>query len=70
MFARSLKNKASSLLSMPVAQRQQIRRLNLHEYQSMEIMKSFGVATPQGIPADTPEQADAAFKQIKGNRGK
>ena len=25
-----------------------VRNLNLHEYQSMEIMKSFGVAVPNG----------------------
>lgn len=47
---------------------QQVRRLNLHEYQSLDIMKTFGVATPQGIPASTPAEAEAAFNKIKAGR--
>jgi succinyl-CoA synthetase beta subunit len=68
MFSRVLrsnKKAASALISAPS---QQVRRLNLHEYQSLDIMKTFGVATPQGIPATTPAEAEAAFNKIKGGR--
>ncbi|KAF1321530.1 Succinyl-coa ligase beta-chain, mitochondrial precursor, partial [Globisporangium splendens] len=68
MFGRVLRNNkkaASALLNVPS---QQVRRLNLHEYQSLDIMKGFGVATPQGIPATTPAEAEAAFNKIKAGR--
>ncbi|GLE09597.1 hypothetical protein PINS_up021325 [Pythium insidiosum] len=70
MFGRILRNNraASALLSLPAAQRQQVRRLNLHEFQSLEIMKGYGVATPRGIPATTPEEAEAAFNAIRDGR--
>ncbi|OQR89856.1 succinyl-CoA ligase beta-chain, mitochondrial precursor [Thraustotheca clavata] len=55
--------KASSLLRVPG---HQVRRLNLHEYQSMEIMKSFGVAVPSSLPASTPAEAEAAYNTLKG----
>ncbi|KAG1703586.1 hypothetical protein DVH05_007530 [Phytophthora capsici] len=67
MFGRVLRN--PKLMSMPARQSAQVRRLNLHEFQSLEIMKGFGVATPQGIPADTPAEAKAAFSKIRGDRG-
>jgi len=35
-----------------------VRNLNLHEYQSMQIMDSFNVAIPAGGPAFTPEEAE------------
>ncbi|KAL7485430.1 hypothetical protein ACHAW6_011049 [Cyclotella cf. meneghiniana] len=41
-----------------------VRRLNLHEYQSAQIMKSCGVNVPLGIPAHTVEEAVAAAKSI------
>lgn len=65
MFGRVAR---SSLLSMPARQAQQVRRLNLHEFQSLDIMKGFGVATPAGIPATTPEEAEAAFNTIRAGR--
>lgn len=67
MFGRVARH-SKSLLAMPAAQRQQLRRLNLHEFQSLEIMKTFGVETPRGIPASTPAEAEAAFKAIRGDR--
>lgn len=67
MFGRVLRN--PKLMAMPARQSAQVRRLNLHEFQSLEIMKGFGVATPQGIPADTPAEAKAAFSKIRGDRG-
>ncbi|RLN68814.1 hypothetical protein BBJ28_00019157 [Nothophytophthora sp. Chile5] len=70
MFGRVLRHSTgASLLSLPARQSAQVRRLNLHEFQSLEIMKGFGVATPQGIPANTPEEAKAAFSKIRGDRG-
>jgi hypothetical protein len=69
MFGRIVRNRtAASLLAMPAPQRQQLRRLNLHEFQSLEIMKTFGVVTPRGIPATTPAEAEAAFNSIRGSR--
>uniref|UniRef100_F0WJ84 Succinate--CoA ligase [ADP-forming] subunit beta, mitochondrial n=1 Tax=Albugo laibachii Nc14 TaxID=890382 RepID=F0WJ84_9STRA len=47
---------------------QHVRHLNLHEYQSMDIMKEYGIRIPQGLPAQTPEEADNAYKQIVGNK--
>ncbi|KAL3783988.1 hypothetical protein HJC23_013368 [Cyclotella cryptica] len=41
-----------------------VRRLNLHEYQSAQIMQSCGVNVPLGIPAHTVEEAVAAAKSI------
>jgi succinyl-CoA synthetase beta subunit len=41
-----------------------LRHLNLHEYQSAQIMKSCGVNVPLGIPAHTVEEAVAAAKDI------
>ena len=58
------------LMALPARIPAHVRRLNLHEFQSLEIMKGFGVATPQGIPADTPAEAKAAFIAIRGDRGK
>jgi len=43
---------------------QQKRFLNLHEYQSAQIMKDAGVNVPFGIPATTVEEAVAAGKEI------
>jgi succinyl-CoA synthetase beta subunit len=41
-----------------------VRCLNLHEYQSAQIMKEAGVNVPFGIAAHTVEQAVAAAKEI------
>ncbi len=38
--------------------------MNLHEYQSKELMKKFGVAVPNGIMAESPEAAEAAAKEL------
>lgn len=31
--------------------------MNIHEYQAKQLFNRFGVATPQGLPASTPEEA-------------
>ncbi len=41
------------------------QRMNIHEYQGKEILKSFGVAVQEGIVADTVEQAVEAAKKMK-----
>ncbi len=38
--------------------------MNIHEYQAKELMEKFGVATPRGKVASTPEQAEAAAKEL------
>lgn len=50
---------------------QQVRRLNLHEFQSMEIMQKFQVAVPHGEAASSVEDAEKAFESItKGDKSK
>jgi succinyl-CoA synthetase beta subunit len=41
--------------------------MNIHEYQSKEILKQFGVAVPEGYVATTPEEAVEAAKKIQAN---
>eukprot|EP00834_Sanchytrium_tribonematis_P003524 NODE_138_length_16264_cov_1.140860.p8 type:complete len:350 gc:universal NODE_138_length_16264_cov_1.140860:6408-5359(-) len=58
----------------------QKRCLNLHEYQSMQILKNFNVAIPNGKVASTPDEAAQVSKQfpsavikaqvLAGGRGK
>ncbi|MBP7498078.1 MAG: ADP-forming succinate--CoA ligase subunit beta [Bacteroidales bacterium] len=43
--------------------------MNLHEYQSKNIMKQFGVRVPAGIVADTPKDAVSAASIIQENTG-
>merc|ERR1719478_2125311 len=46
------------------AQNVQKRFLNLHEYQSMEVMSKFGVAVPRGVVAFTPSEAKDKAKDF------
>ncbi|MES2307386.1 MAG: ADP-forming succinate--CoA ligase subunit beta [Verrucomicrobiota bacterium] len=41
--------------------------MNIHEYQAKELMEKFGVATPKGKVAESPEQAEAIAKEIGGS---
>jgi len=41
--------------------------MNIHEYQAKELLKSFGVAVPAGIPAFTVEEAVQAAETLKAN---
>jgi succinyl-CoA synthetase beta subunit len=43
--------------------------MNLHEYQSKEILKSFGVSVPKGYLAHTPEEAVEAAKKLTQETG-
>src|SRR5262245_50063247 len=50
------------------ARRARIARLEVpmkvHEYQAKEILRAFGVATPRGRVADTPEEARLAAREL------
>ena len=37
--------------------------MNIHEYQSKQVLKSFGVNVPNGIPAFTVEEAVEAAEE-------
>ncbi|MCS7036672.1 MAG: ADP-forming succinate--CoA ligase subunit beta [Saprospiraceae bacterium] len=39
--------------------------MNLHEYQGKELLKSYGIKIQEGILAHTPEEAEAAARQLK-----
>ncbi|MFN2477025.1 MAG: ADP-forming succinate--CoA ligase subunit beta [Chthoniobacterales bacterium] len=41
--------------------------MNIHEYQAKELLQKFGVATPLGKAARTPEEAEAAAREIGGS---
>ncbi len=38
--------------------------MNIHEFQAKEILKRYGVAVPRGIVATTPEEAEAAAREL------
>ena len=41
--------------------------MNIHEYQAKEIFQKYGVATPRGKVATTPEEAVSNAKELGGN---
>jgi succinyl-CoA synthetase beta subunit len=41
--------------------------VNIHEYQAKEIFKTYGIPTPRGIVANTPEEAVRNAKELGGN---
>ncbi len=43
--------------------------MNLHEYQSKTILKKFGVAVPEGVLAQTAEEAVKAAEYLQGATG-
>jgi hypothetical protein len=38
-----------------------VRNLNVHEYISMEVMKNYGIKTPDCYVANTPDEAENIF---------
>lgn len=54
--------KATSLTR--VASASQRRFLSIHEYQSMNLLNSYGIPTPKSIAAKSPEEAFEAAKQF------
>lgn len=45
-----------------------VRYLNVHEYISMEIMKTHGIKTPESYVASTPEEAEHLYKNSLNKR--
>src|SRR3954471_4217730 len=43
--------------------------MNLHEYQSKELLKRYNVSVQEGIPVDTPQAAEEAYKNLKVQYG-
>ena len=41
--------------------------MNLHEYQSKRLFADYGITVPRGIPADSPDAAVKAAKQLGGS---
>ncbi len=41
--------------------------MNIHEYQAKQIFKKYGVPTPRGIVANTPDEAVRAAEELGGN---
>ena len=38
--------------------------MNIHEYQAKELLQKFGVATPRGKAASTPDEAEQAARDL------
>lgn len=43
---------------------EQVRFLNLHEYQSKALMEKYGVNTQRFLVATTPDEAEKAAKKL------
>ncbi len=43
--------------------------MNLHEYQAKELLKKYNVPVQEGIPCNTPGEAEQAYKQIHTQYG-
>jgi succinyl-CoA synthetase beta subunit len=39
--------------------------MNIHEYQAKQLFARFGIATPPGAPAETPEEAEKVARDLK-----
>jgi succinyl-CoA synthetase beta subunit len=68
-IAQTAVSRGASLLHHPTAATQRgsigaVRNLNLHEYQSAQIMRESGVNVPFGIPVHSVEEAVKAANQI------
>ncbi|CAO2831169.1 unnamed protein product [Amaranthus hypochondriacus] len=64
MVRGSLKNLISkSLSSAGKWQQQQLRRLNIHEYQGAELMSKYGVNVPKGVAVSSVAEIQKAIKE-------
>lgn len=83
MFSRTLKASKSALRvrrTFPVlisadpvsqtANRQQQRNLSIHEYQSVQLLNSYGIPTPTSKPAFSAAEAEQVAKTFSGSRGR
>jgi succinyl-CoA synthetase beta subunit len=39
--------------------------MNIHEYQAKQLFERFGIATPKGAPAETPEEAEKVATELE-----
>lgn len=65
-MARGLLNKLVSR-SLSVAgkwQQQQLRRLNIHEYQGAELMGKYGINVPKGVAVASVEEVRKAIQDV------
>ncbi|GME94454.1 unnamed protein product [[Candida] boidinii] len=61
MFSKTL---SRPLLSASKATSNQLRNLSIHEYRSANLLKSYGIAVPNGGAAVTPEDAYKIAKEL------
>ncbi|KAH9075781.1 succinate-CoA ligase [Lactarius deliciosus] len=47
----------------------QRRFLSIHEYQSVNLLNSYGVPTPKGVAAKSPKEAIEAFNKVSAGKG-
>ncbi|KAF7120043.1 hypothetical protein RHSIM_Rhsim13G0038000 [Rhododendron simsii] len=68
-MVRGLLNKlvSRSLSIAGKSQQQQLRRLNIHEYQGAELMSKYGVNVPKGVVCSTPEDVKKATQSLFAN---
>jgi len=59
MFARSIFSRHGSGLTRTIR-----RYFDLHEYQSKDLMRKYGVLVQKGDIATTPEQAESVSKKL------
>lgn len=45
-------------------QQQQLRRLNIHEYQGAELMSKRGINVPRGVAVSSAEEVKRAIKDV------
>lgn len=48
-------------------QQQQLRRLNIHEYQGAELMSKYGINVPKGVAVSSVEEVKQALKDVFPN---
>jgi len=70
MFARLGRSSLSlaARSNKPKASIGAVRFLNVHEYISMDLMKSHGIKTPECYVAETPEEAEHIFTNSLNKR--
>ncbi|XP_035551156.1 succinate--CoA ligase [ADP-forming] subunit beta, mitochondrial-like [Juglans regia] len=69
-MVRALLNKLV-LRSLSVAgkwQQQQLRRLNIHEYQGAELMSKYGINVPKGIAVSSGDEVKKAIQDVFPNQ--
>ncbi|XP_054802684.1 succinate--CoA ligase [ADP-forming] subunit beta, mitochondrial [Prosopis cineraria] len=68
MVRGSLNNLISRSLSLAGKwQQQQLRRLNIHEYQGAELMSKHGINVPRGVAVSSVEEVRKAIKDVFPN---